>query len=77
MANRLVRLVEFVALIMGALASDGGGTEGGENVGYLTAVSVWKISISIGEDLILSASEDISSECEALRKTKNWTHSFQ
>ena len=44
-----------MTLAIGALANDGGDSGGGENVGYLTAVSLWNNSISSGEDLIFSA----------------------
>ena len=40
---------------IGACSNEGGSRGVGENVGYLTEVSVRKLSISIGEDLIFSA----------------------
>ena len=40
---------------IGACSNEGGSWGTGENVGYLTEVSVRKLSISIGDDLIFSA----------------------
>jgi hypothetical protein len=40
---------------IGACSNEGGSWGAGENVGYLTEVSVRKLSISTGEDLIFSA----------------------
>lgn len=44
---------------IGACMSEGGGCAGGVNVGYLTDVSVWKVSMSMGEDFILSATAGV------------------
>lgn len=50
-----MRRAGLTDLAIGALSNDWGGCGGALNVGYLTAVSVRKVSMSKGEDLILSA----------------------
>jgi len=71
-----VRRPGLTDLAIGALSNDWGGCGGAVNVGYLTEVSVRKVSMSKGEDFILSANINKAVK-KGVMLNKEIPHSFQ